>query len=396
MKRIVFFGLFILLTNLISAQLDKKAYLTKVLYNLEQIKSATYLFESSSSAPGDSMVFKTFTKYVKEFKNLTDTFIYSSYASFDPIDTLKLNYCYDGSMATSVNWDEETIRIDSFVEYKNLSFRPVIAPFFANIKGIIKYILNNSDSSSLNIQDFGDSIQISLVIFEKIVEINGKPMIFKSPNNNIVSRYDVWINKSNNLPFRMRRKMPHQTSFETCSNIHLNMGTEEEFIAANYIPAEFRIVSRGKEEMNNVVNDLEGKPAPDWVLKDINSKEFALKDLKSKIIIVQFTGIGCGPCHASIPFLKKLVTEYQNKDFQFISIESWSSNLAGIKRYAEMNKINYSFLISNKEITKKYQVIGVPVFFIIDKDRIIKKIILGYNGDGSTGIEIKETLNKLL
>ena len=59
MKRTVFIGFFILLTNLVSAQTDKKDYLMKVLHNLEHIKSATYLSESSSSAPGDTLAFNT-------------------------------------------------------------------------------------------------------------------------------------------------------------------------------------------------------------------------------------------------------------------------------------------------------------------------------------------------
>ena len=112
--------------------------------------------------------------------------------------------------------------------------------------------------------------------------------------------------------------------------------------------------------------------------------------------MIQFTGIGCGHCHASIPFLKNLVSEYKNKNFQFISIESWSSNVEGIRRYIEMNNINYLYLISSKEITKKYNVLGVPVFFILDKDTIIRKVILGYDDKGSTDNEIKEALNQLL
>lgn len=399
MKRKVFIGLFILLTNFVSAQTDKKDYLIKVLNNLEQIKSATYHNELSSSSPGDTLAFNTYYQYVKEFKNLSDTFIYARYANFDQTDTTQLMLWYDGSMVASVNWNSETVKVDSFGDNPNKSFRPVMAPFFANVRGIIKYALNNSDSAKLIFNDYGDSLQFSLLIFDKIVEFNGKPINFDNPgsqNKGKISQYDVWINKSNNLPYRTRRKMPHQTSFQTCSNITINNKTDEEFIAAHFIPAQFKIVDRKNNVTAPSVRELEGKPAPDWILKDVNSKEYSLSKMKSKIIMIQFTGIGCGPCHASISFLKKLTSEYQNKNFQFISIESWSSNVDGIRRYIDMNNLNYLYLISSKEITKKYNVEGVPAFFILDKDRTIRKVILGYDDQGSTDDEIKQTLNQLL
>jgi thiol-disulfide isomerase/thioredoxin len=111
--------------------------------------------------------------------------------------------------------------------------------------------------------------------------------------------------------------------------------------------------------------------------------------------MIQFSGIGCGPCHMSIPFLKQLKTEFRNLDFEFVSIETWSDNIEGIKRYQKNNALNYMFLISNKEVSKNYQVEGVPAFYILDKDRVIRKIIVGYE-KGTTDKEIKDVINDLI
>jgi len=117
--------------------------------------------------------------------------------------------------------------------------------------------------------------------------------------------------------------------------------------------------------------------------------------LKSKVVMIQFSGIGCGPCHMSIPFLKQLLTEYQILDFEFVSIETWSDNIEGIKRYQKNNALNYTFLISNKEVDKDYQAKEVPAFYILDKNRVIRKIIVGYD-KGTTDKEIKDVINELI
>jgi hypothetical protein len=44
---------------------------------------------------------------------------------------------------------------------------------------------------------------------------------------------------------------------------------------------------------------------------------------------------------------------------------------------------------------KEYQVNSVPVFFILDENRAIRKVINGYQ-KGTTDKEIKDTVDKLL
>jgi len=96
-----------------------------------------------------------------------------------------------------------------------------------------------------------------------------------------------------------------------------------------------------------------GKTAPEWTLKDVNNKSVSLKDLKRKILLIKFTGIGCGRCHASLPFTKRLVEDYHIKDFEIISIETWSSDIDYFKSYADKNRLNYKYLISTEEIKKE-------------------------------------------
>jgi hypothetical protein len=212
MKKIAFIGLLILLTNLISAQTVQKDYLLKVLNNLEQIKSADYLSVESYGYPGDTLAYTTYSNYVKEHQNLSDSIIGAHFACFDQTDTTKINTCYDGLMFASIDWNEKTVRVAKIDRYNRPS---IIPPFFTHTKYIIQYALNNSDSTKLLFKDYGDSVQFSLLIYDKIVNIYGNPMLLnknEKQDKGKNSRYDIWINKSNDLPYRMRRKMPHQSS----------------------------------------------------------------------------------------------------------------------------------------------------------------------------------------
>jgi thiol-disulfide isomerase/thioredoxin len=374
---------------------NKNDYLRKVLGKLEHIKSATYNSTLNASAPGDTMEFRTLYSQTQEYINPIDTFIGSSFGVSQQSGTSKVSWFYDGKAEAFLDLNEKTIMIDSF-ETNSLPFRPITPPFFNFTKSIIKYALETKDSITTELKDFGDSIKFSMYIPYKVVEFFGKAFVTDNPylaRKDAFSKYDIWIKKSDNLPYRVRRNMPHQTTWQTAENVEFNKINIEDFILSKKLPPDFTINFRGKPKPVN--DDLLGKVAPDWVLKDFNETSIALDKLKSKVLMIQFTGIGCGPCHASIPFLKQLVNDFKNKEFELVSIETWSNNITGIKRYYNNNDLNYKFLLSTVETTKNYQVTSVPIFFILDKDRVIRKIIRGY-GEVTTEKEIRDAINELI
>ena len=71
----------LLLLQACSTDYTNKAYLEKVLSNLEQIESATYLIKGEYWHLGDTIPAITQNRYVKEYTNSADTNIGASYVS---------------------------------------------------------------------------------------------------------------------------------------------------------------------------------------------------------------------------------------------------------------------------------------------------------------------------
>jgi len=374
-------------------------YLRKVSKNLDQIKSASYFLTGVSSAPGDTTKFsEPRESFYKIFINPTDTLVGSSSATFSTEDTTKMTDFYNGTVRGKVNWDEQYVKIDSFKNHP-YPFRLVYYPFYTKINEIIKYTLTTRDSIHTDFKDYGDSIYFSLKIINKHVYFHIKPIVIKNeyiPEDEI-TQFDIWFRKKDNLPYRMRSKWHHLTFFESCRNTKFNLNKDTALSASYYIPSYFEVrsVDPYAPKQEELKEDMAGKIAPDWILKDIDYKNVKLSELNRKVLLIQFTGVGCGPCHNSIPFLKQLVEDYKTKDFEFISIETWSNNIEGLKRYKQKNGFNFKFLKSTDEVSKLYEVSSVPTFFIIDGNRIIRRVINGYS-KGITDNEIKESIEKYL
>lgn len=259
--------------------------------------------------------------------------------------------------------------------------------------------METEDSIVTTLEDCGDYFHFKLVINEDTqVEFFGKAYHMPPPPFYVepTSIYELWIHKSNGLPYKKRRAMSHNISVETCCNVEINKETIDRFDVFDYVPQgyETKKYDYGAPSRNMAAN-LTGKKAPEWTLNDIKERPVSLSDLKSKVILVNITGIGCGACQASIPFLKELKRKYQEEDFELVAIESWS-RMHSLQNYAKRKELNYMFLDGDDKVIEDYRTGGAaPYFFILDKERIIRKVIRGY-GMGKTDKEITEAIEELL
>lgn len=385
-----------------NTQNTEKEYLKKVLTNLEKIESATYNVTNENWQPGDSTALSISHLFIKEYNNPMDSTIGASYISLDASDTAKLEFCYDGNIRVLPYHENKKLVIDDFT-FRPLPFRLVSPPFFNNAKNIIKYALNTTDHITTELTNEGDNYYFKLVIDEsQQVEFFGKAYHMPlSPFDigNTTSIYELWISKSNDLPYKIRREMSHDISVSTYSNVAINKLTINDFNVTDYFPKDYEIVKYSdlhKKNKASTASELVGKKAPDWILEDIEAQPVSLNDCKSKIILINFTGIGCGACQAAIPFLKQLKESFTSEEFELIAIESWSRKVSAIRNYANRKELNYTILNATNEVIKQYQTGGAaPYFFIIDQERIIRKIIRGYSYE-NTDKEIINAIKDLL
>ena len=192
--------------------------------------------------------------------------------------------------------------------------------------------------------------------------------------------------------------MSHDISQEECINPTFNKLSLEDFNLYSYIPEDYEVRKKQPNRIKQQENiyALQNKPAPQWTLIDTENRKVSLNDIKSKVVLLNFTGIGCGACQAAIPYLKELKNKYPSETFELIAIESWSGRTSLQKDYAKGKGLNYLFLGANEEVLKNYQTgRSAPWFFILDKKRIIRKVFRGYSQE-STRTEITQAIEALL
>ena len=73
------------------------------------------------------------------------------------------------------------------------------------------------------------------------------------------------------------------------------------------------IVKEQQEQEKAKESVAEGKPAPDFTLKDLQGKDLSLSSLRGKYVVLDFWGSWCGWCIKGIPEMKKYYEKYKGK-----------------------------------------------------------------------------------
>ena len=369
-----------------------KNVLRKSVAEIDKIESFEYIVISKATAAFDT------TEFVSEYlgkvigvKNNRDSIIGFSYISYW-IDTSKVYSIYDFDYKVNFNWNSKSAEITDFSRHLDLR-QNNSAPFYIKARTMFDFALHGNQAEFNIIKNNQDTIVFDIHFSRNRYEFQGKTVVKQGRPGYAWSTYRVWIDKKTHLPFKVLRKHEYQKSELEIKSFKLNTRSNLRIDALECIPDNFSIHEYGKSRKTP---DLTGSMASDFKLLSASNDSVSLSEHLGKVVLLEFTSIGCGPCHLAISELTKLYSELDKNKFEILSIEAYLFNKRDIfQRFITKNSIEYPFLIGSKEITDLYKVRGVPYFIIIDKKGVIQNTRIGFTQE-ETIPQLKKIIVNLL
>lgn len=119
-----------------------------------------------------------------------------------------------------------------------------------------------------------------------------------------------------------------------------------------------------------------GAAAPPLAAYDLQGKPVALEQWKGKQIYLNFWSANCGGCLAEMAALDKLSQQYQ-QDIVVVAINT-DSEQVDIGSVLAQRNISYPVIRDQLGITQeRYQVIGTPTSFMIDRSGKVTELHQG-------------------
>ena len=105
----------------------------------------------------------------------------------------------------------------------------------------------------------------------------------------------------------------------------------------------------------------------DFTLSDLQGKPWHLRDLRGKVVLVNFWATWCPPCRKEMPDLQALYDKYKDQGFVVVSISD--EQAAKVQPFITERKITYPVLLDpGRKVNDLFQVEGIPKSFVYDRE----------------------------
>lgn len=138
-----------------------------------------------------------------------------------------------------------------------------------------------------------------------------------------------------------------------------------------------------------------GEPAPDISLPLLGQQnQLDLKQLKGKVVYLDFWASWCGSCRVSLPLLSELRSDLSESGFEVVGVNVDAKTKDGVK-FLEKYPVSFPILADPEgETPELYRLKGMPTSYLIDKKGVIRHVHVGFKkGDM---VKIKKQVLALL
>jgi len=133
--------------------------------------------------------------------------------------------------------------------------------------------------------------------------------------------------------------------------------------------------------------------APDFELPNLEGKLVFLRNFRGKPVMLNFWATWCGYCVYEMPYLQQIYEEWSTKGLVLRAIDMGESS-AQVKEFLQKYNLSLPVLLdTEQEVALRYNVLGIPATFFIDKHGLVQAIKPGAFRNKK---EIEDYLSKIM
>jgi peroxiredoxin len=137
------------------------------------------------------------------------------------------------------------------------------------------------------------------------------------------------------------------------------------------------------------VEDREIQEA-DFTLTDLHGKTWVLKDLRGKVVLLNFWQAGCLPCVHEIPALDALYGQLQKKGLVILAISA-DDDATSMRHFLAAHRVSYPVLLDpERKVNELFHVGNIPRSIVFDRTGKIVAQVIG----SRTQKQFAETLSQ--
>jgi len=211
-----------------------------------------------------------------------------------------------------------------------------------------------------------------------------------APDSTVIIR-QLLVDRNTLLPYEIHHRTINnslglkQTTTYYLTEIKINEQVANKRLSQMGFLSEY---TQKEDQLDRSADKLLHNKVPDINLVTFNGESMPLQNLKSKVVLLDFWELWCGPCRQSLPKVNEMSSKYGLKDLIIIGIVS--ENVEEAKRLIIQEEINFLNVKGNRELKAKFMVNSFPRYVLIDQNHVIRHIYYEFSD------KIEADIKKLL
>jgi len=122
-----------------------------------------------------------------------------------------------------------------------------------------------------------------------------------------------------------------------------------------------------------------GSTAPDFQAVELPSgRPATIENYRGKVVLLNIWATWCPPCKIEMPSMQRLHQKLARTDFQLVAVSVDEEDSSVVNKFVKEYGLTFPVLHNQDgSIRQIYQTTGVPESFVIDRDGVIVKKVIG-------------------
>lgn len=115
--------------------------------------------------------------------------------------------------------------------------------------------------------------------------------------------------------------------------------------------------------------------APDFVLEDLSGRRLSFKDLRGKVVFLNFWATWCIPCREEMPMMEKLHREFKQQGLEVVAVNI-KENKKAVRKFVDELGLTFTVLLDKDgKVSEEYGAWAIPLsYFINRKGEFVGKV----------------------
>jgi thiol-disulfide isomerase/thioredoxin len=110
----------------------------------------------------------------------------------------------------------------------------------------------------------------------------------------------------------------------------------------------------------------------------VSDRPVSLDTYRGRVVLLNIWATWCVPCRMEMPSMERLHRRFADTDLRVVAVSVDRGDLSQVRQFVHDMNLTFDVLHDRSgDIQRTYQTIGVPESFLIDRDGLVVKKVVG-------------------